>query len=105
MARPGITYLDVAKTAIKLVEQKIYPSIEEIRKDLGTGSNSTINKYLREWRNKQGNQIELEQGLPATLLLAVRGIYDGIKEEANSKMNLIESENNHAIAALKTRLV
>ena len=37
MARPGVTYLDVAKTAIQLVEQKIYPSIEEIRKALGTG--------------------------------------------------------------------
>ena len=68
MARPGVTYLDVAKTAIQLVEQKIYPSIEEIRKALGTGSNSTINKYLREWRSKHGNQAELEQGLPESLV-------------------------------------
>ena len=104
MARPGISYLDVAKTAIKLVEQKIYPSIEEIRKTLGTGSNSTINRHLREWRNKQGNQIELEQGLPEPLLLAVRGIYDGVKEEAASKINIIESESIKAVAELKTTL-
>ena len=104
MARPGISYLDVAKTAIKLVEQKIYPSIEEIRKTLGTGSNSTINRHLREWRSKQGNQIELEQGLPEPLLLAVRGIYDGVKEEAASKINIIESESIKAVAELKTTL-
>jgi chromosome segregation ATPase len=104
MARPGISYLDVAKTAIKLVEQKIYPSIEEIRKTLGTGSNSTINRHLREWRSKQGNQFELEQGLPEPLLLAVRGIYDGVKEEAASKINIIESESIKAVAELKTTL-
>lgn len=104
MARPGISYLDVAKTAIKLVEQKIYPSIEEIRKALGTGSNSTINRHLREWRSKQGNQFELEQGLPEPLLLAVRGIYDGVKEEAASKINIIESESIKAVTELKTKL-
>ena len=105
MARPGVTYLDVAKTAIQLVEQKIYPSIEEIRKALGTGSNSTINKYLREWRSKHGNQAELEQGLPESLLIAIRGIYDGIQEAATSKRNLIESESKHVIAELTARLV
>lgn len=105
MARPGVTYLDVAKTAIKLTEQKIYPTIEEIRKSLGTGSNSTINKYLREWRSKHGNQAELEQGLPEPLLMAVRGIYDGITETATSKINFIENESKNAISELKTKLI
>ena len=105
MARPGVSYLDVAKTAIKLTEQKIYPTIEEIRKSLGTGSNSTINKHLREWRSKHGNQAELEQGLPESLLMAVRGIYDGITETATSKINFIENESKNAISELKTKLI
>ena len=104
MARSGVTYLDVAKTAIKLVEQKIYPTIEEVRKSLGTGSNSTINKYLREWRSKHGNQAELEQGLPEPLLIAVRGIYDGIHEAASNKVSLIENESRSAMNELKARL-
>jgi len=104
VARPGVTYLDVAKTAIKLIEQKIHPSIEEIRKALGTGSNSTINKYLREWRSKHGYQAEMEQGLPDPLLLAVKGLYEGIKEEAANKINVIESESKNAVAELKTRV-
>lgn len=104
MARPGVTYLEVAKTATKLVEQKINPSIEEIRKVLGTGSNSTINKYLREWREKQGNQIELEKGLPESLLLAIRGIYDGIKDEATNKINNLENEYKIIVANLNEKL-
>jgi chromosome segregation ATPase len=103
MARPGITYVDVAKTAIKLVEQQINPSIEEIRKTLGTGSNSTINKYLREWRSKYGYQAEIEQGLPETLLVAVRGIYDGIQEEATNKINNIDEESKKAITDLQAK--
>ena len=104
MARPGVTYLEVAKTAIKLIEQKIHPSIEEIRKALGTGSNSTINRHLREWRSKHGHQAEMEQGLPEQLLLAVKGIYEGIREEATNKINVIESESKNAINDLKARL-
>ncbi len=104
MARPGVTYLEVVKTATKLIEQKIHPSIEEVRRALGTGSNSTINKHLREWRNKHGYQAEMQQGLPEQLLLAVKGIYEGIREEAANKINVIESESKNAITELKARL-
>jgi len=105
MARPGVTYFDVAKTVVQLIEQKIHPSIEEIRKVLGTGSNSTINRHLREWRSKHGHQVEMEQGLPDSLLVVVKGIYDGIKEESINKINIIESESKSAIVELRTRLV
>jgi len=105
MARPGVTYFDVTKTIVQLIEQKIHPSIEEIRKVLGTGSNSTINRHLREWRSKYGHQVEMEQGLPDSLLVVVKGLYDGIKEESINKINIIESESKSAIVELRTRLV
>ena len=41
MARSGINYHDVAKTAQKIVGQGKAPTIELIRAQLGTGSNST----------------------------------------------------------------
>jgi chromosome segregation ATPase len=104
VARPGVTYLDVAKTAIKLVEQKVHPSIEEVRKALGAGSNSTINRHLREWHSKHPYQAEMEQGLPEPLLLAVKGIYEGIKEESINKINIIENGSKSALAELKTKL-
>ncbi len=73
MARPGVTYLDIAKAATHLVEQGHYPSIEAVRHVLGTGSNGTISRYLKAWREKQGNRLEAEQGLPETLLVVVKG--------------------------------
>lgn len=104
MARPGITYLDVAQAATKLHEQNIRPSIEGIRRVLGTGSNSTINRHLRDWRDKQGNQLELEQGLPETLLIAVKGLYESIKEDAEQKINSNKSAANQAIHDIQGQL-
>ena len=104
MPRPGITYLDVAKTATKLIEQNIHPSIEEVRKDLRTGSNSTINKHLRLWREKQGNQIEAEKGLPETLLIAVKGIYEAMQAGAAHKISTIEAETKQKLTELETQL-
>ena len=43
--------------------------------------------------------------MPESLLIAIRGIYDGIQEAATSKRNLIESESKHVIAELTARLV
>jgi chromosome segregation ATPase len=92
MPRLGVTYSDVARTATKLVEQNIHPTIEEVRKLLCTGSNSTINRHLRQWRDTQGNAMEAEKGLPETLLIAVKGIYAAIQEEAAHKISAIETE-------------
>lgn len=104
MPRPGITYLDVAKAAATLFEQNIRPSIEGVRQLLGTGSNSTINRHLREWRDKQGNQMECEQGLPESLLISVKGIYEALKEESSAKIDAIKRDADKTIADLQTQL-
>lgn len=100
MARPGVSYLDIAQTATKLVKQNIRPSIEEVRKVLGTGSNSTINRHLRVWREKQGNQLEAEQGLPDVLLIAVKGIYEAIEQQATQKIDSAKTEYTETINRL-----
>lgn len=104
MARPGVTYQDIAKAATKLMEQNTRPSIEAVRRELGTGSNSTINRHLREWQAKQGNQIELEQGLPETLLIAVRGLYEAMGDDAKRKYAQVEAENNQLVANFKIKI-
>jgi len=102
MGRPGITYLDVAQAATKLFEQGNRPSIEAVRHELGTGSNSTINRHLRTWREKQGNQQELESGLPESLLIAVKGLYEATKAEATAKISTIQAEADESVKSLKT---
>lgn len=104
MPRPGISYLEVAQAATQLVTQNIRPSIEEVRKVLGTGSNSTINRHLRVWRDKQGHALEAQQGLPDTLLIAVKGIHEAIQEEAEHKTNAIKIEASQTITHLQTQL-
>lgn len=103
MARPGITYSEVARAATQLTAQKTRPSIEGIRKVLGTGSNSTINRHLREWREKQGNACEIEQGLPESLLIAVRGLYEALQDEASGHYRQLEAEKQKVVDDIKTR--
>jgi len=103
MARPGITYFDVAKAAIQLREQNLRPSIEAVRLLLGTGSNSTINQHLRQWRQHHGNQIECEQGLPESLLIAVKGTYDAICAQANSQLEKITLEHKQSTDELQLK--
>jgi chromosome segregation ATPase len=104
MPRSGISYLEVAKVATKLMEQNIHPSIEAVRRELGTGSNSTINSHLRQWREKQGNQLEAQKGLPETLLVAVKGLYEAIQEKASQKVNIITLETQQAIQEKEQQL-
>lgn len=104
MARPGITYSEVARAATQLIEQKVRPSIEAVRRILGTGSNSTISRHLREWIKTQGVQSELEQGLPDSLLIAVRGIYDGMREQASSELTTLATEKEQTIRDLKASI-
>jgi len=104
MPRLGVSYLEVAQAATKLVEQNNHPSIEAVRHLLKTGSNSTIARHLRDWREKQGNSLEAQKGLPESLLIAVKGLYDAIKEEADNQINATKTEANQAINHLQTEL-
>ena len=97
MARPGVTYHEVAQAATQLHEQNTRPSIEGVRRILGTGSNSTINRHLREWREKQGTQLEIKQGLPETLLIAVKGLYEAMKDDADKMVATNKAEADQAV--------
>lgn len=93
MARPGISYFDVATAASKLQKDGTRPSIEGIRKELGTGSNSTINRHLRDWREKQENKQPDSEGLPQGLLASVRGLYQSMEEDAAAKIKLEQDKH------------
>jgi len=101
MARPGVSYVDVAKAATKLIEQDINPTVEEVRKVLGTGSNSTINRHLRDWRSKQGQQLEAQKGIPSSLLIAVKGLYDAMNEGAEQKITRMEEAAQQKVVEIE----
>lgn len=53
MGRNGISFDQVAVEAEVLTAEGFIPSAVSIREKLGTGSQSTIQRFLNEWRMKQ----------------------------------------------------
>lgn len=67
MARVGITKEQVHAAANQLLSQGVTPGINAVRAILGTGSNGTIQKFLREWADARPVQQAAAFTLPADL--------------------------------------
>lgn len=52
MPKKGITYEDTAAAADALVAEGASPTLDNVRKRLGTGSKGTIQKHMSTWRDK-----------------------------------------------------
>jgi len=74
MGNTGITEKQVHTAAQFLLEGGVEPSIKAVRELLGTGSLTTVSKYLNKWRTAN-NRKEAESYLPADVegLKSVRG--------------------------------
>ncbi len=101
MSRTGVTYADVSLAAEKLVQQSLPPTIERIRVLLGTGSNTTVSKYLTEWKTK--NLKERIDAIPAnkvpsdSINLAVANVWEQLQRDNAAKIEEIEATANHKI--------
>ena len=106
MARTGITYFEVEKAATKLTGLKKNATIENIRHDLGTGSSSTIAKYLRQWKDKQNDtqQIASKEKIPETLVELMKGLWERVCDEAQESIARIKDESALDMAATKQTL-
>ena len=66
MARKGLNKQHILTTAKKLVANRELPTAVKVRAILGTGSITTIQKYLKEWKNncfKQESSLEVKTGI------------------------------------------
>jgi hypothetical protein len=57
MSRLGVTYDDIAQSAETLLRKSEEPTIEKVRALLGTGSNTTISKYLQRCGPDPGQKV------------------------------------------------
>lgn len=92
MARPGITYREVAEVAAQLVSKGQNPTIERIRLLLGTGSSTTISNHLRQWKGEhigEAHDIHKEH-IPQELNTIVKGLWEKIVSESEEKIQTIE---------------
>lgn len=52
MARSGIRYEEVKEVAETLLTHGLNPTIQRVREQLGTGSNTTISEHLKRWQQQ-----------------------------------------------------
>ena|GEM_PF-2130176 len=92
MIRKGISYEDVIQAADTLRAQGETPTIERIRHILGgTGSNTTISKYLNEWR-QQTTRMQATTP-PDTVQTAVQRVWQQLREETDIEINQVKEES------------
>lgn len=101
MQRIGIDYYLVADAAEKLKSQGEAPTIDRVRVILGTGSNTTISKYLHQWRNTtaQGNKTEHVSSMtpPDPVQLAVKRVWQQLREETDAEIEEIKASTQAII--------
>ncbi len=106
MRSASITPQDVAVVANQLIKTGHNPTIAAVRQGLGDrGSNSTIQKYLAEWREsfKEGSVQALPESLPKELLAPFEEIFntavgvagqkhDGERKDFESKLQGLQAQ-------------
>ncbi len=104
MGRAGITYTEVVNAAMQLQGQQKAPTVENIRRIIGTGSNSTIAKLLREWKEKQGIESQAEGSIPAELLALVKGLWQHLQEKTDQRMSEHQQTTDKQLQASQQQL-
>ncbi len=89
MSRPGVSYLEVSKAANQIMAGGQEPTIERIRAQLKTGSNSTIGAHLRLWREKQTplQEIASKEKIPEELIAVLKDLWERVMSHAQEKMD------------------
>lgn len=106
MARPGVTYSEVAEAASQLMGQGRNPTIEQVRLLIGSGSSTTIANHMKEWKEHQSGTslIAAKENLPPELIAIVKGLWDRVMDQSVEKVRSIESEFEQTIAELQQEL-
>lgn len=100
MPRIGITIDDVMLAADQIYSNGNNPTIEKVRQIVGAGSNTTISKYLNNWKEKTFSQKSINNLKPATsdlVKLAAEKVWQQIREEADTEIQIIKTETQKIV--------
>jgi len=106
MSRIGVTYDDVSEAAAKLVLNGQSPTIVQVRQFLGTGSNTTIAKHLKAWRNQhQHNAKSIKsEVLPDSLTPLLESLWQNAVDEASHQLASKQTKWDNKRNALESML-
>ncbi|ABM24858.1 cointegrate resolution protein T [Shewanella sp. W3-18-1] len=102
MARDGITKHQVQQVRNELIAQGRHPSVELVRSELGSGSNTTILKYLRELEVDEKGRLDNLSALSDELGQFVGHLAQRLQEEAMQRIKTTE-ERHHLVIAERQR--
>jgi chromosome segregation ATPase len=103
MARPGVTYHEVSIIAQRLIAAGKNPTIDAIRMELGTGSNSTLGAHLRTFKDRQSetSQIATKENIPEELIAVIKGLWERVMTQSEDKIQTIQQETAQDITQLR----
>ena len=98
--RTGVTLSDITGAADELLAQGERPTVEGVRKLLGTGSPGTVNTLLKEYYLT----LPARLNLPAPIATAAAELYDKLKATAQEDLAAQRVELERDLAANRERL-
>ncbi|SMF97863.1 replication region DNA-binding N-term [Methylomagnum ishizawai] len=107
MARPGLTYDQIADAANSVVASGRKPTLESVRSILGSGSNSTIHSALKKWREANPAPLSASTRIPDTLLLELSRALEraGTNARAELEQQLAEERSELDRMASETEVL
>lgn len=106
MARSGVQYEDVQRAIDDLLARDESPSVQKVREVLGTGSFTTINDHLREWRTRreENREVPPPRGMPGALQELAEGLWQKAQESANEALTHYRGEADRRVEAAEARV-
>ncbi len=104
MGRIGISYNDVTRAITTLQSLNKNTTVDNIREVMGTGSKSTIARFLREWKAKHGLSSDDHSTLPSDLLSMVNGLWTAMREKVDNQSAEHKKEIDGKMTQLQKQL-
>ena len=97
MARTGLSKSQVRASRDQLLAEGRYPSVDAVRLALGTGSKSTIHKYLKELGGEDDGAVLKREDTTRTLLGVVEQLADQLHGDAERRLEKVRAEHEQAL--------
>jgi hypothetical protein len=104
MARTGLSKSQVRASRDQLLAEGRYPSVDAVRLMLGTGSKSTIHKYLKELGSEDAGAGMTREDTARTLLGVVEQLADKLHGDAERRLDALRAEHEQALREKEAEL-
>ncbi|OHX18351.1 hypothetical protein BI343_09040 [Chromobacterium amazonense] len=97
-------YARIRQAAFELVGEGAWPTVADVRARLGSGSNTTINNALKEWRQEFLSRVAVSSrrsDWPPSLAEAFEQVWQKACDEADQQLETVRQEVAEEAAALR----